>query len=114
MIIYAVTAGGPRGYQVTARQSALVGDFGSRAEAEAFARSMREIDAGITTRSHLTCRELREAAQRLRLRGRQLRQFSNEARQRSAGLRESAQASREKADGLRGFALGAGSFPAHR
>jgi hypothetical protein len=114
MIIYAVTAGGPQGYQVTARQSALVGDFGSRAEAEAFAHSMRQIDAGVTTRSHLSCRELREAAQRLRTRGRQLRQFSDEARQRSAGLRKNAQASRQKADDLRSFALSAGSFHAHR
>jgi len=112
MIMYAVTATGPKGYQVIARHSLLVGDFGSRAEAEAFAHDMRALDAGVTTRSDFSCRDLHAVAQRLKLRGQQLRRFSDEARERSAGLREHARISREKAAAKRNFALGANSFQA--
>jgi hypothetical protein len=50
---YVVTPTGPLGFQVTAtglpgETSGLIADFGSRAEAEAFAASMRQIDVGPT------------------------------------------------------------------
>jgi hypothetical protein len=47
---YVVTPGGPLGFQVNAigpdHEARLIGDFSTLAEAEAFATSMREIDAG--------------------------------------------------------------------
>jgi hypothetical protein len=47
---YVVTPGGPLGFQINVTGSdhemRLLGDFGTLAEAEAFADSMREIDAG--------------------------------------------------------------------
>ena len=47
---YVVTPGGPLGFQVSAtgpdHEGALIGDFSTLAEAEAFAASMRQIDAG--------------------------------------------------------------------
>jgi hypothetical protein len=47
---YVVTPGGTLGFQVSAtgpdHAQALVGDFSTLAEAEAFADSMRQIDAG--------------------------------------------------------------------
>ena len=50
---YAVIPTGPLGFQVTAtglpgETSRLIADFASLAEAEAFAASMRQIDAGRT------------------------------------------------------------------
>ena len=50
---YAVTPTGPLGFQVTAtglpgETSGLIAEFASLAEAEAFAASMRQIDAGLT------------------------------------------------------------------
>lgn len=47
---YLVTPTGPLGFQVTASNggSNLIGDFTSLSEAEAFAVSMRQIDAGQT------------------------------------------------------------------
>jgi len=49
MVRYDVTPTGPKGYQVTAigplLDGALVGDFCSEADAEAFAERMRQIDA---------------------------------------------------------------------
>jgi hypothetical protein len=51
MVTYDVTATGPKGYQVIAVspewQGAIVGDFCSLRAAEEFAKSMREIDAGV-------------------------------------------------------------------
>ena len=51
MVTYVVTAAGPKGYQVTAISpewpGVVVGDFCSLQAAEAFAESMREIDAGV-------------------------------------------------------------------
>jgi hypothetical protein len=45
-----VTRGGPLGFQVNAtgldHEARLIGDFSTLAEAEAFADSMRQIDAG--------------------------------------------------------------------
>lgn len=45
-----ITSGGPLGFQVSAtepdHETRLIGDFSSLAEAEAFADSMRQIDAG--------------------------------------------------------------------
>jgi hypothetical protein len=47
---YVVIPGGPMGFQVNAAgpdyDTRLIGDFSTRAEAEAFAASMRQIDAG--------------------------------------------------------------------
>jgi hypothetical protein len=47
---YVVTPGGPLGFQVNATgpdyEVRLVGNFSTLAEAEAFADSMRQIDAG--------------------------------------------------------------------
>ena len=50
---YAVTAGGPLGFQVTATglhpgENELVADFATLAEAESFADLMRKIDASRT------------------------------------------------------------------
>jgi hypothetical protein len=50
---YVVTPTGPLGFQVAAtglpdQASGLIADFSSLAEAEAFAASMRQIDAGRT------------------------------------------------------------------
>jgi hypothetical protein len=54
MFTYAVTATGPKGFQVSVTGphplgTSLIGDFGSLQEAEAFADQMRVIDAD---RSH--------------------------------------------------------------
>ena len=47
---YVVTPGGPLGFQVSAtgpdHEARLIGNFSTLAEAEAFADSMRQIDAG--------------------------------------------------------------------
>ena len=48
---YVVSPTGPLGYQVSAvseGENRVIGDFASQAEAEAFASSMRQIDAGRT------------------------------------------------------------------
>ena len=50
MVTYEITAGGPKGYQVTVispeSTDVVVGDFCSLQDAEEFAERMREIDAG--------------------------------------------------------------------